>query len=168
MDILEKFGINPYLTAAEIVNFLIVLYILKRFLYKPVFNILKKREDAIKEGIEKAEEGKKALENASAEEKKIIKKASETAAEMVKNAREQASEIVKAAQEKAKNESARTIADAKVQIEIERKEAETKILKDVTRLSVEVLRKSLSKILSEKEQDEVVKRAITVLQKQSN
>ena len=168
MEILENFGINPLLVLAEIVNFLIVLYILKRFLYKPVFNMLKKREEAIKEGIEKAEEGKKALEKAETEEKKIIKKASETANEVIKDAREQASAIVKDAHEKAKNETTRMIAEAKVQIEIERKEAETKILKDVTRLSVEVLRKSLSKILSDKEQDEVVKRAITVLQKQSN
>jgi F-type H+-transporting ATPase subunit b len=168
MDILEKFGINPISVAAEIVNFLLVLYILKRFLYKPVFNVLKKRQDAIKEGLEKAEEGKKSLETAQVEEKKIIKSANETASQIVKDAREQAATIVKDAQEKAKNESIRTIADAKVQIEIERKEAESKILKDVTRLSVEVLRKSLSKILSDKEQDEVVKRAITTLQKQSN
>jgi F-type H+-transporting ATPase subunit b len=168
MDILEKFGISPYLTGAEIVNFLIILYILKRFLYKPLFNILKKREDSIKEGIEKAEEGKQALEKAELEEKKIIKKASENATSIVKDAREQAATIVKDAQDKAKKEAAKIIEDAKGRVEIERKEVETKLVKDVTRLSVELLRKSLSKILTDKEQDEVVKRAITVLQKQSN
>lgn len=168
MEIFEKFGLNPMLVAAEIVNFLIILYVLKRFLYKPVFNILKKRQDAIKEGLEKAEEGKKALEHAEAEEKKVLKKANETASQIVKDAREQAATIIKEAQDKAKNETSRMIADAKVQIEIERKQTESKILKDVSRLSVELLRKSLSKILTDKEQDEVVKRAITVLQKQSN
>jgi F-type H+-transporting ATPase subunit b len=168
MDILDKFGISFISVAAEIVNFLIIFYVLKRFAYKPIFNILKKRQDSIKEGLEKAEEGKKALENAQAEEKKIIKSANESASQIIKDAREQAATIVKDAQDKAKNESARTIIDAKAQIEIERKEAEAKILKDVTRLSVEVLRKSLSKILTDKDQDEVVKRAITSLQKESN
>lgn len=166
MEIFKEFGIDPLLVGAEIVNFLIIFYILKRFLYKPVFNILKKREETIKEGLTKAEEGKKALADAEVQEKKILKKASETAADIVKDAKEQGATIVKEAHEKAKEESARMIKDAKVRIEIERKEAETKILKDVTGLSVELLRKSLSKILTDKEQDEVVKRAIVALQKQ--
>lgn len=165
---MDKFGLDPLLVAAEIVNFLIVLYILKRFLYKPVFSMLKKREDAVKDGLAKAEEGKKALEKAEAEEKKILKKASETASQIIKDAKEQSAQIVKDAQEKSKSEAKKIIADAKAQIEIERKDTEAKLLKDVTGLSVELLRKSLSKILTDKEQDEVVKRAITVLQKQSN
>lgn len=168
MEILNDFGVNPLLVLAEIVNFLIILYILKRFLYRPVFNILKKREDTIKDGLAKADDGRKALERAEAEEKKIIKKANETASQIIKDARDEASSIVKNAQEKAKDEATRMIADAKVQIEIEKKETETKILKDVSGLSVELLRKSLSKILSDKEQNEIVKRAITALQKQTN
>lgn len=168
MEIFEIFGIDGLVVLAQIVNFIIILYILKRFAYKPLFNVIKKREDLIKETVEKADEQRKALEKAEAEEKKILKKANETAAQIVKDAKEEAAAIVKTAQEKTKNETTKMIADAKTQIEIERKEAEAKLLKDVTGLSVELLRKSLSKILTDKEQDEVVKRAITVLQKQSN
>lgn len=168
MEVVEHFGVNPVLIAAQIVNFLIILYILKRFLYKPLFAVFKKREAAIKEGLEKAEESKKALEKAKVEESKIIKKANERASEILKDAKEQAVLIEKTAHEKAKNETARMIADGKAQIEIERKETEAKIMKNVSGLSVELLRKSLSKILTDKEQDEVVKRAIAVIQKQSN
>lgn len=168
MEIFEIFGLDPYIVTAQVVNFLIILYILKRFLYKPLFNVIKKREELVKDTVEKAEEQKKVLEKTQAEEKKILKKANETSTQIVKDAKEQAATIVKDAQEKAKNETTKMIAEAKAQIEIERKQAESKILKDVTGLSVEVLRKSLSKILTGKEQDEVVKRAITVLQKESN
>ncbi len=168
MEIFETFGIDGLIVLAQIVNFVIILLILKKFAYKPIFNILKKREDLIKDTVERAEEQKKALERTEAEEKKIVKKANESASQIVKDAKEQAATIRKEAQEKAKNEAAKMIIDAKAQIEIERKEVEAKILKDVTGLSVELLRKSLSKILTDKEQDEVVKRAITVLQKQSN
>lgn len=168
MELFEIFGLDLYIVLAQIVNFVIILYILKRFLYKPLFNIIRKREALIKESVDKADEQRRALENAQAEEKKILKKASETASQIVKDAKDEADSIVRKAQDKAKDEAARIIADAKSQIEIERKETESKLLKDVTRLSVELLRKSLSKILSDKDQDEVVKRAISAIQKEKN
>ena len=55
MNIFQNFGVNPILLLAQIVNFLIILYVLKRFMYKPVLNILKNREDEIKKGIEDAQ-----------------------------------------------------------------------------------------------------------------
>ena len=56
MEILENFGLNPMLLIAQIVNFLIVLFILKKFLYKPVLEMLKKRQTTIKDGLKQAEE----------------------------------------------------------------------------------------------------------------
>ena len=55
MEILENFGVNPVLLAAQIVNFIIVLFILKKFLYKPILDLLKKRQFTIKEGLKQAE-----------------------------------------------------------------------------------------------------------------
>ena len=62
MEIINNFGLDPLLLGAQIVNFLIIFFILKRFAYKPVLDILKKREDSIKEGLRQAEEGKKILD----------------------------------------------------------------------------------------------------------
>ena len=73
MEIINNFGLDPLLLGAQIVNFLIIFFILKRFAYKPVLDILKKREDSIKEGLRQAEEGKKILDEALEEEKKMLK-----------------------------------------------------------------------------------------------
>ena len=62
---MEAFGIQPLLLAAQIVNFLILAYILKRFLYKPVLEVLKKREKKIKDGLQAAEEGQAFLDKAN-------------------------------------------------------------------------------------------------------
>ena len=56
MEIIKNFGVEPVLLVAQIINFLIILFILKKFLYKPVLDTLKKREDSIKEGLKQAEE----------------------------------------------------------------------------------------------------------------
>jgi len=43
MDILNQFGIKPVLLAAQVVNFLALLFILKKFLYQPILKVLKTR-----------------------------------------------------------------------------------------------------------------------------
>ena len=64
MEIFQTFGINWVLVIGQIINFLIILYILKRYLYKPLFNVLKKRQELAKESVKNAENSEKALESA--------------------------------------------------------------------------------------------------------
>lgn len=165
MEIFGTFGIEPSLILAQIVNFLVILYILKRFLYKPLFNILKKREDLVKESVQKADESNKALENAQEEERKIIAKAQETAKQIVSEAKEQANDIVKRAEDNAKKQSDKMINDAKVQIGLETQKAESELNKYVSQLSLEMLKKSLENVFTEKEQKEIVAKATKEMQK---
>src|SRR5438477_11743203 len=92
MEILKNFGVNGYLLGAQIINFLIVFYILKRLLYKPVLSMLKKREDEVKEGLRLSEEGRKTFEEAQTKEKEILKKAEGQADKIVADARSKALE----------------------------------------------------------------------------
>ena len=168
MEILKTFGLNPYLTIAQIVNFLILLYILKRYLYPPLFKVFKKREELIKESIEKAQQNEKILEKTQQQEKEILKKAKTTADQIIKDAREQASDTLKKAQEDTKQQTDKMLKDAKAQIELETTEAQKQLNKYVMKLSLELLQKSLSNVLTEKEQSEIVAKAMKVMQKQPN
>ncbi|HEX8932363.1 MAG TPA: F0F1 ATP synthase subunit B, partial [Patescibacteria group bacterium] len=165
MDVLQTFGVNWQLLIAQVINFLIVLYLLKRFLYKPVFNLLKKREQTIKEGLAKADESKKALAEAETKEKKIIKEAQDTAKKIVQDAKEQAIDVAKEIEERAKKQADRMLADAKVQIAIETKKAEQQLNQHISQLSIEILKKSLGNVFGEKEQAEIVTKAAKVLTK---
>ncbi|SRR6266403_3294614 len=165
MDVLHNFDIEWQLLLAQIINFLIIFYLLKRFLYKPIFAVLKKRADAIKEGIEKAEEGKKALDQALLKEKKIIKEAQDTARKIIADAREQSTTLAKEIEDRAKKQTDRMIEEAKVQIAREAKSAEQQLNKHVAELSIEMLKKSLGSVFGEKEQSEVVSKAVKTLQK---
>jgi len=165
MDVLHNFGVEWQLLLAQIINFLIIFYLLKRFLYKPLFGLLKKRADAIKEGVEKAEEGKKALDDALGKEKKIIKDAQDTAKKIIADAREHGTILAKEIEERAKKQTDRMIEEAKIQIAQETKLAEQQLNKHVAEISIEMLKKSLGNVFGDKEQSEVVAKAVKSIEK---
>ena len=168
MEILKTFGLNWQLLLAQIINFLIILYVLKRYLYPPLFKVFKKREELVKESIQKAEENEKLLEKAKVQEKEVIKKAKITADELIKESREQAADIVRKAEEDAKQKADKILKDAKEQIALETGEAQKKLNEYVMKLSIEILEKSLSNILTEKEQSDIVAKAMKEIQKLPN
>ena len=104
MEIIKNFGLDPFLLGAQIINFLIIFFILKGFVYKPVLGILKKREDSIKDGLKQAEEGKKILNEALEKEKKILQDAQRRAEKIIEDAKNQSIEIGKKAAENTKKQ----------------------------------------------------------------
>ncbi|MCL5434940.1 MAG: ATP synthase F0 subunit B, partial [Patescibacteria group bacterium] len=105
MEILKNFGFDPAMLAAQIVNFLIILYLLKRFLYKPVLEMLKKRSDAIQEGIKQAEEARITLEKTLEEEKKILLKAKDEAKQVMEDSKLAAVAIAREIEENSKTQT---------------------------------------------------------------
>lgn len=92
-ELIEKLGINPLLLIAQIVNFLILLFVLKRFLYKPIITLLDKRTDKIATSLKKAEEIERSvLRTEEAFEKKIVQAGKEATA-IITEAKQSAEEI---------------------------------------------------------------------------
>lgn len=167
MEIIEKFGLDPFLFGAQIINFLIIFYILKRFLYKPTLEVLRKREKIISEGLKQAEEGRKLLEKAQIREKEILKKAKNEARKMIEDAKNQASLVKREIDEEARMEGQRILKETQSQINEQSKEMEKRLVSQISTLSLEFLKKSLSQMFSESEQKEVLDRAVKVLRKPS-
>ena len=159
MEILKDFGVNPILLGAQIINFLIVFYLLKRFLYKPVLDVLKKREDEIKKGLQEAEKGRKLLEETEGKEKKILRNARLKADEVVKNAKAQGEEILRESDQKAKKQSEKILLDAKDAIEQESAKAEKELMENVGKLAIEMLEKSMTNLLDRNQQKILLKKA---------
>lgn len=165
MEILKNFGFDPVILTAQIVNFLIILYLLKRFMYKPVLEMLRKRKESIAEGIKQTEQARETLEKAMLEEKKILEKAKLEAVAIIDNAKTASLEVSKEIEENAKTQAENIMLEAKTQIDQESKEVERKLIDKVTRLAEDILRKSLEGIFSEKEQKEIAQRALKKFKK---
>jgi len=95
-------NIDPVAILFQIINFSILMYLMKRFVYKPVLKILDERASRIKEGLEAAEKNVKMAEKMEADRDKALSAAKKQANAIVADAKKQADEIVKKAQAKAK------------------------------------------------------------------
>lgn len=160
MEIIKNFGLDPIFLVAQIVNFLIILYVLKRFLYKPILELLKKRENAIKEAVRKNEEARILLEKAGTEEKAVLKRAEAYAKKLIEDAKIHATETAKEIEEVSKKQTEKILADASSQIKKEAVETEKRLTLTVSKIAIEFLEKSLKQLFSEKEQKEILRKAL--------
>jgi len=81
---ISQFGIDWKLFLSQLVNFVIILIVLRFFVYNPVLKMLKERNKKIKEGLDKAEEANVRLKEVDAIGKAKIKEAEITSVNMIK------------------------------------------------------------------------------------
>lgn len=165
MEIVKNFGLNPVLLAAQIVNFLIIFFVLKRFLYKPVLDVLRKRQTTIKEGLEQAENARVKLEKVVIEEKNILRRAQLQSKTMIEDAKKESVEIAKKMNDDAKKHTEKILIDAKEQIARQSLETEKKLAISTSKLAVTFLEKALTDFFSSKEQKEVIALALKKMKK---
>lgn len=157
MEILHTFGIDWVLLVAQFINFGIILFILKKFLYKPVMGMLKTRREEIQKGIHDAEKARVLLEEANEKERKLLKNAQAEAKKILDETKKQADTLLRETKEETRRESERMISDAKKQIEYETKQAEKRLAGHITDLARVMLAKSLPDLIGEDEKSTVIK-----------
>src|SRR3989338_6728445 len=95
MEFISNFGLDPILLVAQIVNFLVVLFILRKFLYKPILKTLEKRKNLIKDGLDKAQEATIRLEKIEEKERRVLSTAQKQAQQMLDEAKKKSVGILK-------------------------------------------------------------------------
>lgn len=142
----------------SLVAFLILLFILKKFAWKPILNSLNERETKIADSIATADRVKAEMAQLQNENEALMAKAREERAQMLKEAKETKDRIISEAKEQAKSESAKIIADAQLAINHQKMAALTEVKNQVGALVVEVTEKVLRKQLDNKaEQEKFIK-----------
>lgn len=165
MEILEEFGFQPSLFIAQIINFLILAYIFKRFLYKPVLKILKERQEKIKKSIQDAEKTVKLLEETEKEKEDVLKKTRIEADKIIDDAKKIADETRAKILEDSRMEAEKIIKEAKVQATAEMEKMEKRISMVSLDLSKKILNNIISTLFSDKEKEEVLERSSKQLTK---
>ncbi len=117
----EAFKIELPLLLAQIVNYLLLVFLLYMFLYKPVLGMLDKRRERIAQSMKDAERVSAAAQEAEAEKGKLIvaaqREAQEVRAQATRDAERIAAEIRSRAEQEATDLRIKAQGEAKVQVE---------------------------------------------------
>lgn len=160
MDILNNFGFEWTLFFAQIVNFLIIFWLLKKFLYKPVLKLLEERRTKIEDGLKNADKAAKLLEDTVQKEGEVLRKAQTEAKKLLDEARAERDSTLRQAEEDTKKKIEIMLNDARKQINFEADLTSKKLESNVTKLAIELLQKSLTGLFGEKEQEIIMKNAL--------
>lgn len=140
-ELLTQLGIDWKLLISQAVNFLLLLFALRLFVYKPLLKILEERRKKIEEGLLKAQEADVRLRDVNEIAKHKIKEAEGKSMELLQAAEERTKEYEKVLIAKAKEKEATALKDANQRIASKEKDAEEAFLRERTALIKEAITK---------------------------
>ncbi len=147
-----EFGLIFWMT----VSFLIVLFLLKKFAWKPILNSLKERESSIEDALNSAKKARDEVSNMKAENERILQEARNERDVLLKQARETKDQIINEARTKAQTEGERLITLARETINNEKMAAITELKNQVATLSIEIAEKVIRQQLSTDEKQKAL------------
>ncbi len=131
-----------------LIAFLLVLFILGKFAWKPILNSLGEREKGIADSIAAAERVRNEMSQLKSENEKLMAQAREERTVMLREAKEMKDRILNEAKEQAKTEAGKIMADAQLQIQQQKMAALTEVKNEIGTLAVNVAEKILRKQLA--------------------
>jgi len=135
----------------QIVLFVGLILLLKKFAWKPILDAVNDREEGIKNALLSAENARKEMQNLQADNQRILQEARLERDNMLKEAREMKEKMVADAKNEAQVQGLKMIEQAKVAIEGEKNAAMAELKLQVSTLSLSIAEKLLKDELSNKE-----------------
>lgn len=158
--VLGTFGIRGDLFAAQLVNFLLVLVVLWRFVYKPILAILDKREAAIAKSMKDVEEISTRMTAAEAERNAMLASVLKESQAIIEGAMKETDTRKNEMLEAAKREVERVIAKGKEQLAAEREASLMALRKDVVDIAVRAAAKIVTEGLTEKKSQSLAEEVV--------
>ena len=158
MDLITpEFGLFFWQT----IVFLVLLFLMAKFAWKPILNSVRNREQSINDALASAENARKEMQNLKSDNEQLMKEARAERDAILREARELKEKVIADASEEAKVKADKIVADAKRSIELEKQSAMAELKNQVAELSVEIAEKIVRKELSsEKEQHQMIEKML--------
>jgi F-type H+-transporting ATPase subunit b len=149
---LEKLGINLGYFLVQTFNFLILLVVLRVWVYKPIVGLLEKRRQSIAQGLEDARVAAEARANAEKEAEKIIADANRQSGQIVAEAKERAEVAARDVRASAEAEAGKSREKALAEVEEERNRILGDLRGQIAGISIAAAQKLVGEALDEKRQ----------------
>lgn len=158
MDLVQPgLGLVIWMTLA----FLVVLFLLGKFAWKPILTMIREREASIEDALQEAEKAKDAMRKLKTDNEQLLNEARQEREEIVKSAREMKNKIIAEAEAKANEKGDKIIAEAREKINAEKSAAINELKNQVAELSIEIAEKIVKQELSSNDkQKELIQNAL--------
>lgn len=151
-----------------LLSFSILMYILKKFAWKPIIQSIKNREDLIAKSLRDAEYARKEVAQIEERQAKVIAKAQAERDEILAQARKTKEKIIEEATAKAQMDSQRVIEQARETIKREKEAAQLEIKTYASKIVIQTTERILRSELKDKQkQDEQINSIIREISEQN-
>lgn len=144
-----------------VLNFILLIFVLKAILFKPMISFLEERAKKIEDSLKLAEENRKRADDMQLEHDEIIKEARTKASDIVdkatNNANKESREILAQAHEKAQN----VIDAAREEIEMEAERIKQDLRSDVAEMTVSLAGKVLEREIKESDHKALIEKGLS-------
>lgn len=144
------------LVVFQSIAFLLLLFLLAKFAWKPVLGAIKERENSIDEALNKAELAKQEMARLTSQNQDLMQQARAERDEILKEAKTLKDGILNEAKKQAQVEGAKLIEKAKIEIENQKKAALAEVKGQVSSLSLEIAERVLRTQLDDKTKQEAL------------
>ncbi|MBF8280551.1 MAG: atpF [Candidatus Magasanikbacteria bacterium] len=160
----QLLGINWKLFLAQLVNFVIVLLVLWRWVFKPLVKHMDERSKKIEKSLDDAKLIEERMKNSVAERENILKEARHEAQKVIAEGKETADKRREEMMSKAKDEVTNVIAAAKLQIAHDQVSARVELRQETASLVAALTEKILGEKIDAKKDRELLEAAMVDVQ----
>lgn len=158
---MEALGLDLSTFILTLINFLILILILKHFLWDKIKLAIQDREDYIEAEIVKADEDSQKARLYLIENERILKAAKEEGKKIIEKKKDKATKVYDEIVLEANTESKTIMERAKIEIQREREKAEFELKKHVVNLAIDISTKALQEKMEDSKQRELISDFIT-------
>ena len=148
--LIEQFSLGLFFW--QLILFVGLVFLLKKFAWGPILNSVNEREEGIKNALDEAENARKEMQNLNASNEQLLKDARAERDALMKDAREIKDKMISDAKEEAKEVTSKLIENAQASIEQEKQAALAELKKQVADLSIGIAETVIKKELTSKEE----------------
>lgn len=159
-DIFASLGIDWTLLVLQLISFLILVALLRKFVYPVFIKVIDERQEKIDESVKAAQAAEQKAESAQEDIAALLKEARKEAKEIVATAKDEATAMVDASGKKAKQRAEKIVADAHEQIEKDVIAARKALHNDTIELVALATEKVVSKSITGKVDEAVIEAAV--------
>jgi len=163
LELLEQLGIKPLSLLAQIVNFLLLLLILWRLLYKPLLKALQDRRERIEKSLKDAEQIERDLKTSRESAQQIVTKANEQAVRVMHSVEKEADQKRTDALRAAEAEASQIYKRAEQGIKEDRQRLQREVETETLQLVAQATERVIQKSMDDKKHRQLIEQALKEL-----